>query len=86
MSIHIQFLIRSMHISSNLPRFIAIPLILVIVVASVVMFSVAFAILLIPMAIMGFRFWKMLRLAQKQQNGDVIEAQYTVIEKRDDDL
>ncbi len=86
MSIHIQFLIRSMRISSNLPRFIAIPLILVIVVASVVMFSVAFAILLIPMAIMGFRFWKMLRLAQKQQNGDVIEAQYTVIEKRDDDL
>jgi hypothetical protein len=75
-----------MHISSNLPRFIAIPLILVIVVASVVMFSVAFAILLIPMAIMGFRFWKMLRLAQKQQNGDVIDAQYTVIEKRDDDL
>jgi hypothetical protein len=75
-----------MRISSNLPRFIAIPLILVIVVASVVMFSVAFAILLIPMAIMGFRFWKMIRLAQKQQNGDVIEAQYTVIEKRDDDL
>jgi hypothetical protein len=75
-----------MRISSNLPRFIAIPLILVIVVASVIMFSVAFAILLIPMAIMGFRFWKMLRLAQKQQNGDVIEAQYTVIEKRDDDL
>jgi len=58
----------------------------VIVVASVVMFSVAFAILLIPMAIMGFRFWKMLRLAQKQQNGDVIDAQYTVIEKRDDAL
>jgi hypothetical protein len=75
-----------MHISSNLPRFIAIPLILVIVVASVVMFSVAFAILLIPMVIMGFRFWKMIRLAQKQQNGDVIDAQYTVIEKRGDDL
>jgi hypothetical protein len=72
--------------SSNLPKFIAIPLILVIVVASVVMFSVAFAILLIPMAIMGFKFRKMIRLAEKQQNGDVIEAQYTVIEKRDDDL
>ena len=72
--------------SSNLPKFIAIPLILVIVVASVVLFSVAFAILLIPMAIMGFKFWRMIRLAQKQQNGDVIEAQYTVIEKRDDDL
>ena len=57
-----------------------------IVVTSVVLFSVAFAILLIPMAIMGFKFWRMIRLAQKRQNGDVIEAQYTVIEKRDDDL
>ena len=72
--------------SSNLPKFIAIPLLLVIVVTSVVLFSVAFAILLIPMAIMGFKFWKMIRLAEKQQNGDVIEAQYTVFEKRDDDL
>jgi high-affinity K+ transport system ATPase subunit B len=58
----------------------------VIVVASVVMFSVAFAILLIPMAIMGFKFRKMIRLAEKQQNVNVIDAQYTVIEKRDDDL
>ena len=72
--------------SSNLPKFIAIPLLLVIVVTSVVLFSVAFAILLIPMAIMGFKFWKMIRLAEKQQNGDVIEAQYTVFEKRDHDL
>ena len=72
--------------SSNLLRFIAIPFLLVIVVSSVVLFSVAFAILLIPMAIMGFKFWKMIRLAQKQQNVNVIEAQYTVIEKRDDDL
>ena len=75
-----------MSFSSNLPRFIAIPLLLVIVVASVVMFSVAFAILLIPMSIMAFKFWRMIRLAQKQQNVDVIDAQYTVIEKRDDDL
>ena len=73
-----------MRFSSNLPKFIAIPILLVIVVTSVVLFSVAFAILLIPMAIMGFKFWRMIRLAQKQQNVDVIEAQYTVIEKRDD--
>ena len=75
-----------MRFSSNLPRFIAIPFLLVIVVTSVVMFSVAFAILLIPMAIMGFKFWKMIRLAEKRQNVNVIDAQYTVIEKRDDDL
>ena len=75
-----------MSFSSNLPKFIAIPFLLVIVVTSVVLFSVAFAILLIPMAIMGFKFWRMIRLAQKQQNVNVIEAQYTVIEKRDDYL
>ena len=75
-----------MRFSSNLPKFIAIPILLMIVVTSVVLFSVAFAILLIPMAIVGFKFWRMIRLAQKQQNVDVIEAQYTVIEKRDDDL
>ena len=86
MSIHIQFLVPSMSFSSNFPKFIAIPILLVIIVTSVVMFSVAFAILLIPMAIMGLKFWRVIRLAQKQQNGDVIEAQYTVIEKRDDDL
>ena len=73
-----------MRSSSNLPKFIAIPFLLVIVVTSVVLFSVAFAILLIPMAIIGFKFWRMIRLAEKQQNVDVIEAQYTVIEKRDD--
>ena len=86
MSIHIQFLVPSMRFSSNIPRFIGIPFLLVIVVTSVVMFSVAFAILLIPMAIMGFKFWKMIRLAQKQQNVNVIDAQYTVIDNRDDDL
>ena len=75
-----------MRFSSNLPKFIAIPILLMIVVTSVVLFSVAFAILLIPMAIVGFKFWRMIRLAQKQQNVDVIETQYTVTQKRDDDL
>lgn len=75
-----------MRISSNLPSIIAIPLILVIVVTSVVMFSVAFAILLIPMAIMGFKFWRAIKLARKANDANVIEAEYTVIEKRDDDL
>ena len=75
-----------MRFSSNLPKFIAIPILLMIVVTSVVLFSVAFAILLIPMAIVGFKFWRMIRLAQKQQNVDVIETQYMVIENRVDDL
>jgi hypothetical protein len=75
-----------MRITSNLPSFIAIPLLLIIVIVLVLVFSLSFAILLIPMAIMGFRFWRVVRLAQKQQNNDVINGQYTVIDKKDDDL
>ncbi len=75
-----------MRITSNLPSFIAIPLLLIIVIVSVLVFSLSFAILLIPMAIIGFRFWRAIRLAQKQQNNDVINGQYTVIDKKDDDL
>jgi hypothetical protein len=41
---------------------------------------------LIPMAIMGFRFWRVVRLAQKQQNKDFINGQYTVIDQKDNDL
>jgi hypothetical protein len=74
-----------MHFSSNLPRFIAIPILLAIFVTSLVLFSALFAILLIPMAIVAFKFWRMIRLAQKQQNDNVIEAQYTVIEKTEND-
>jgi hypothetical protein len=50
------------------------------------MFSVAFAILLIPIAIMGFKFWRAIKLARKSDAGNIIEAEYTVIEKRDNDL
>ena len=75
-----------MRISSNLPRIIAIPLLLVIIAGSIILFSVFFAILLIPMAIMGYKFWRAIKLARKSDAGNIIEAEYTVIEKRVDDL
>ncbi len=75
-----------MRISSNLPNIIAIPLVLVIIAGSIILFSVFFAILLIPMAIMGYKFWRAIKLARKSDAANVIEAEYTVIEKRVDDL
>jgi hypothetical protein len=76
----------AMRISSNLPRFIAIPLLLVIIAGSIILFSVFFAILLIPMAIMAYKFWRAIKSAQKADAGNIIEAEYTVVEKRIDDL
>jgi len=68
----------------NLPRFIAIPLILIIVIVSALLFSVIFAILLIPMAIVGYKYWKKMQNAGSPNDADVIEAEYVVLDKNDD--
>ena len=74
-----------MRILLNLPRIIAIPILLLIVVLSVLVFSAFFALLLIPLTIVGFRFWRALKLAKKNQHGDAIDAQLTVLDKTDKD-
>ncbi|RIZ72108.1 MAG: hypothetical protein D0530_00550 [Methylococcales bacterium] len=74
-----------MRILLNLPRIIAIPILLLIVVLSVLVFSAFFALLLIPLTIVGFKFWRALKLAKKNQHGDAIDAQFTVLEKTDKD-
>ncbi len=38
------------------------------------------------MAIAGFRFWRRVKLAQTATRGNVIDAEYTVIDKRQDEL
>ena len=74
-----------MQFTSNIPRIIALPLLLVIVFACVILSSVFFAILLIPMAIAGFRFWRSIKLAPRTNNENVIDVEYTVIDKKCDD-
>jgi len=59
---------------------------LIIAVASVILFSVFFAILLIPVTIIGFKLWRAFKLAQKKQDGPIIEAQCVVIEKSEPDI
>jgi len=74
-----------MRTSINLPRFIAIPILLIIVVLSVLVFSAFFALLLIPLSIIAFKFWRTVKLAKRSQHSDVIDAKYTVLEKTDKD-
>ena len=71
--------------SLKLPKIIAIPVLLMIVVLSVLLFSVFFALLLIPLTIVGFKFWRAIKLAKRNQQGDAIDAQFTVLEKTDKD-
>jgi hypothetical protein len=33
---------------------------------------------------MGYKFWRAIKLARKADAGNIIEAEYTVIEKTDD--
>jgi preprotein translocase subunit Sec63 len=75
-----------MRISSNVPSFIAIPLLLVIITISIILFSVFFAILMIPVAIIGYKFWRAIKSAQKADARNIIEAAYAVVEKRIDHL
>ncbi len=75
-----------MQASFTLSRLIAIPLLLIIIGISAVLFSVLFAVLLIPVAIIGFKFWRALRRAETENNANIIEAEYVVLEKNDDKL
>jgi hypothetical protein len=75
-----------MQASFTLPRLIAIPLLLIIIGISAVLFSVLFAVLLIPVAIIGFKFWRALRRAETENNANIIETEYVVLEKNDDKL
>jgi hypothetical protein len=36
------------------------------------------------MAIIGYKFWRAIKLARKSDAGNVIDAEYNVIEKTDD--
>ncbi len=74
-----------MRTSFNLTRIIIIPILLIITVIAVLVFSVFFTILLIPLTIIGFKFWRGFKLAKSRKHNDFIDAQYTVLEKTDKD-
>ena len=71
---------------SNLSKILAVPAMIAGAVVGTLVFSVFFAVLLIPMAIVGFKAWRLMKTAQQQNRqteGDSITAEYTVISDTD---
>ena len=68
---------------SKISKFVTIPAMIAGAVVGTVLFSVFFAALLIPLGIIGFRAWRLIRTAQQQPvnqaEGESIAAEYTVI-------
>lgn len=71
----------------GLAKLLTVPAMLAGAVVGALAFSVFFIVLLIPIGIMGFRTWRMLRTARQpgaqQTEHDTITAEYTVISETD---
>lgn len=72
---------------SSMSKILAIPAMIAGAVAGTLVFSVFFAVLLIPLGIIGFRAWRLISAAQQQSvrqtEGESISAEYTVISDKD---
>ena len=72
---------------SSLSKFLTIPAMIAGAVVGTFVFSMFFAVLLIPLGIVGFRAWRLMKSAQQQSmsqtDGESITAEYTVISKKD---
>ena len=74
---------------SSLSKILAIPAMIAGAVVGTLVFSAFFAVLLVPMGIVGFKAWRLIRTAQqqnqRQSEGDSISAEYTVISDSEPD-
>lgn len=71
---------------SGLSKVLAIPAMIAGAVVGALVFSAFFAVLLIPMGIVGFKAWRLMKTAQQQDRqveDDSITADYTVISNKD---
>lgn len=74
------------NLGSSLSKVLAIPAMIAGAVVGTLVFSVFFAVLLIPLGIVGFKAWRLMKSAQQQNRqteGDSITAEYTVISDTD---
>ncbi|WP_404356957.1 hypothetical protein [Methylotuvimicrobium sp. KM1] len=75
--------------NSSLAKILAIPAMIAAAVVGALVLSVFFAVLLIPLSIVGFKAWRLIKSAQQksvrqsQSEPDSITAEYTVVS--DDD-
>ena len=72
---------------SRIANILAIPAMIVGAVLGTLVFSLFFAVLLIPLAIFGFRAWRLMKSVQqqttRQAEGESITAEYTVVSDKD---
>lgn len=72
---------------SKISNLLAIPTIIAGALAGVLLFSVFFVVLLIPLSIFGYRAWRLMKTTQQQAvhqtEGESISAEYTVISEKD---
>lgn len=74
---------------SNLSKILTIPAMIVGAVVGTLVFSVFFAVLLIPLGIVGYKAWRLLKTGQQANVGQTasesISAEYTVISDAEPD-
>ncbi|ANE55647.1 hypothetical protein [Methylomonas sp. DH-1] len=74
---------------SSLSKILAIPAMIAGAVVGTVVFSAFFAVLLIPMGIIGYKAWRLMKTVQQQNlrqgEGDSISAEYTVMSDSEPD-
>lgn len=72
------------NLTNKQTNWLTIPSMIAGAVVGVMMFSVFFAIILIPLGIFGIRAWRRFRKLKENGYDQTIEAEYTVISKRAD--
>lgn len=72
---------------SSLSKILAIPVMIAGAIVGTLVFSVFFAVLLIPLGIVGYKAWRLIKTAQQQNvrqtDSEGITAEYTVISETD---
>lgn len=72
---------------SRISNILTVPAVIAGAVLGTVVFSVFFAVLLIPLGIVGFRAWRLMKTAQQQgvprPEDESLTAEYTVISDKD---
>ncbi|ANE55036.1 MULTISPECIES: hypothetical protein [Methylomonas] len=72
-------------LSQRLTELLAIPAMVAGAIVGTLVFSALFAILLIPLSILGFKVWRAWRTAQRQQAEQTLDAEYTVVSTERDE-
>lgn len=67
-------------LSQRISSFLTIPAMIAGAILGILAFSVFFAMLLIPLSIVVFRAWRLLKEAKQQPDNQSIAAEYTVID------